>query len=820
MIITKEVSTKWNTTTREWYESKGYIFTSYKDSIIVPVEDLPIGSNVNIVVTCDYCNKEKKTPYKYYLESISKSIVKKHSCHACGYLKRFEEASLLQSNGELNKDSKLYYVFIENIKKDLDLHIKKYGNVNNFRYTNGRLYSAICKNTDLTIKDITDELGYKWDEISDKYPPNYFRDFDNVKNTISEFIEEKGYFPTSIEMMKDLSIQSVSVAYHGGIHEIKRLMGYQDETYVDDKGFPNSSKVEYFVAQFLIKNKIPYKREQLPFEERQFRSDFLVKTEDGIDYHIEVWGYDKNNNGEFNARYNKIREEKEYFYKKYNINLISIEYLELEKLTYKEKEKYLQDKISFTKKKKLMEFSDTSYLHPKNMNDKDILNVLLEYSDDEKYLPIQEDVNKHGMGNYLAEIRKRYDSYFNFAMEFNKKLRGYNFEWNESNIYDAFYKIVENRLPINGNTVAQFGLSGMENKFVELFGSQSYTTPKLKFYYRYINKLDFIHDDDFIFFLNVANNRKVTSMVITDEDIKLAKLAIAKISNTRLKDKFNKIENEENIREINKSKSFNDNRKEYLMELFNRINPTGSDLLPIGFEVKTGVKPQSFMKTFKLNWIELMNLFNKKEEFISTLLESFADRYEKTQSKSISAFCKEISLDYSYINDSLKQEFMYSIGEERHIKITEKELEKNFFMVIEKVGDVPLYNEFSSFTKISIPTYTRHLELKNEIYDGIVKTYVSENEFIKYMERKSTHKSEAGRSSHQGVKYSNDEIEKSFKLIFDSYYKEHGTFPSRREFNKISRFDDSLYRNRFKKNWTEIVNYYGYKTAKQLKEIS
>ena len=59
MLITKTVKMKWNTNTRKYYESKGYIFTKYTDELEVDIKDLQVSSNIHIEVECDGidCNK-------------------------------------------------------------------------------------------------------------------------------------------------------------------------------------------------------------------------------------------------------------------------------------------------------------------------------------------------------------------------------------------------------------------------------------------------------------------------------------------------------------------------------------------------------------------------------------------------------------------------------------------------------------------------------------------------------------------------------------------------------------------------------------------
>lgn len=59
----------WHNQTREWYESKGYVFTRYKDKFLVKCEDLSVGNHQKVVVICDYCGEEFITPFVQHIKS-------------------------------------------------------------------------------------------------------------------------------------------------------------------------------------------------------------------------------------------------------------------------------------------------------------------------------------------------------------------------------------------------------------------------------------------------------------------------------------------------------------------------------------------------------------------------------------------------------------------------------------------------------------------------------------------------------------------------------------------------------------------------------
>ena len=81
-LITKKVMIKWEYKTKKWYESKGYIFTQWKDEFEVRVEDLQNGSHVKVNVLCDGCGELLKgVRLPDYLRRIKKDG--KYYCKKC-----------------------------------------------------------------------------------------------------------------------------------------------------------------------------------------------------------------------------------------------------------------------------------------------------------------------------------------------------------------------------------------------------------------------------------------------------------------------------------------------------------------------------------------------------------------------------------------------------------------------------------------------------------------------------------------------------------------------------------------------------------------
>lgn len=82
MLLSKEVKTKWNYKSKEYYENKGYKFTKYRDDFTVSVADLIENSHAIIECKCDKCGMIKRMEYRVYKKFCSKNDGK-YFCHTC-----------------------------------------------------------------------------------------------------------------------------------------------------------------------------------------------------------------------------------------------------------------------------------------------------------------------------------------------------------------------------------------------------------------------------------------------------------------------------------------------------------------------------------------------------------------------------------------------------------------------------------------------------------------------------------------------------------------------------------------------------------------
>lgn len=75
------VQVRWNNSNREWYESKGYVFTKRNDFFDVKAKDLSPRSDAKIKATCDYCGEDYSAYFVILMDG--RKVIKKDCCRNC-----------------------------------------------------------------------------------------------------------------------------------------------------------------------------------------------------------------------------------------------------------------------------------------------------------------------------------------------------------------------------------------------------------------------------------------------------------------------------------------------------------------------------------------------------------------------------------------------------------------------------------------------------------------------------------------------------------------------------------------------------------------
>jgi len=452
IIENQSIEVVWDIYSKQHYESindengsQKYSFTKMNDAFVVDVYELSKGSNKEIRVRCDYCGKNHFRRYTEYNRSINTNkLVKKYCCENCDQHKKQEVYEIKQSLGLLKRSEKGYWNFKENRLKELKKYIKENGDIVSIKNTKiGRsIYHGLKENGE-TIEQCSVELDYDLFEINDrKMPEGYYHDFSNLSYRIKELIEQLDRFPKQKEVLNYLRIGNQTLLYFGGISEIKSIMGYDDKyDLIDDRGFKNYSTYEFMTAQYLIGNNISYKREQNPFngKYKNLRSDFTFYLKNDKEIHVEIWGYSKTDHvSKRSVRYNIDRKLKKKLYSQSDHHLVEIEY-EIFQDKYIDIQSNLSAIFSSLFKLDFKFVKQEKFIPTSELTDSELFTEVMKYSYKDNRLPEQKILSENGKWKLVSEVLKRYDSYNQFAEEFNKTtVRSRGKKWADIDVFNKF----------------------------------------------------------------------------------------------------------------------------------------------------------------------------------------------------------------------------------------------------------------------------------------------------------------------------------------------------------------------------------------------
>lgn len=213
-----------------------------------------------------------------------------------------------------------------------------------------------------------------------------------------------------------------------------------------------------------------------------------------------------------------------------------------------------------------------------------------------------------------------------------------------------------------------------------------------------------------------------------------------------------------------------------------------------------------------------MKFSNLRHAFQFLGIENEYFGQQKNKELKLSEFCNWHKINkHSLVIDEVFTE-RKTLYKEQKVHTLE-DLKDNFISLYNKFGRVLTYNEFVENTSISLTTYCSKLNLSGQVYDSLIEMYLSKD--IKDDYRNSMIEFRKKLGSDKGVmnfiKYTDDDLKTNFKKVFDYYYQKYNSYPTRKIFNYVSEIDESVYRSRYKKKWSELCEYYGYKTTIKFK---
>ncbi len=543
MLLTKKVLLKWSRTNKNHLIKKGYQFTKIHDNISVDVKDILNNSPALVEVKCDYCDAILKKTYQNYTQRKKNLLVKKDCCENCEPIRRKENIELKQLLGLLKRSERGYWNFYENLQKEIKHYMEMYNNLDNIQGNKwGRkIYNSSFK-LGVNPYDIALSIGYRYLDVFNRFPKGYINSFDRLTNIINEFIEKHNHFPSQSEFIYELNIGSGVLKKHGGVDGIKRKMGYYNNgDLVDNRGDVNKSSYELIVANFLIANglKDKYKREQYPFKNERYRSDFTLYASEK-EIHIEVWGLSgKNDNSKRSKLYLDTKQKKLDLYKNYdNITLISIEPY-IFKGSYDKISNNLRSLLSNHLNINLQNIGYTQLLNHNSLTNEELLEICLDMSYSNDVLPKQSTIIKNNYGIY-TEISKRFNNYQEFASYYNKGVPySSNNYWSLEEITDRLRYIEENHCKICHLTTSYLKKpedSYLNGLLTALYKFGGLINAKLHYYLHCLEELEHLSNED-IFYVQKISEGKHMGRKVDKEQIDMARRVLNLIYNNKEENK-------------------------------------------------------------------------------------------------------------------------------------------------------------------------------------------------------------------------------------------------------------------------------------------
>lgn len=271
-------------------------------------------------------------------------------------------------------------------------------------------------------------------------------------------------------------------------------------------------------------------------------------------------------------------------------------------------------------------------------------------------------------------------------------------------------------------------------------------------------------------------------------------------------------------------KEKSDNELENIKNTF--INMTLDDnyqtyhLTTKGFKEATGITAISVSKMFGGNWLDVLSYFGKKDELLSYVVEEFRSFYLNEYKANIESFYKSHKWITQGLINIISIKYIKEACGFRTVKSSQtlEGLKKNFKEVILKCGQIPFISEFKAITNINLNTYYKYF--KTGTYEVIlIGLSIDGKEIEKYKQRLSQRLSTNSSAIERSLIYTEDEKEKEFKRVFDEFYDKYNVYPTRRQFERLSKIGEKAYTKTMKMCWNDVREFYGYETTNE-KNIS
>lgn len=268
----------------------------------------------------------------------------------------------------------------------------------------------------------------------------------------------------------------------------------------------------------------------------------------------------------------------------------------------------------------------------------------------------------------------------------------------------------------------------------------------------------------------------------------------------------------------------NNNKKntdeEYINEFIRVTSKCGKCLTKKGFDEEANLSSMSIIKGLKKNWKQLLVEFNKLEELYDYVIIEYQKHAYQNGKASSTNFVKEHHYMGQYLfSDVLDIKRVRRAGGfvncNYNGQYNDYLLRRHFEEVQQKLKQIPSVSEFLKYGEIFPSIYCDYYGVKGQQWDKVLEIMISNKDILdSYIAERGIKYAKLATDSLKEYNLKNRipeaVLEKEFRRVFDYFYENYGTHPTRRLFNKHSTFNDMTYRKRHEIRWSEVIKFYGY----------
>lgn len=261
--------------------------------------------------------------------------------------------------------------------------------------------------------------------------------------------------------------------------------------------------------------------------------------------------------------------------------------------------------------------------------------------------------------------------------------------------------------------------------------------------------------------------------------------------------------------------------EEYIREFLRITSNLGKYLTRKGFDEISKIPSMGIIKGLRTSWRELLTYYNKLESLYDYASQEYLTHAMKNGKSDSTKFIKEHPYLKQYvfsdvIDIAIVRKRCGFINEHYKGNYNDSILRNHFYKIKNKIGKIPSVTEFLEHASILPSIYCDYYGISNQYWDEILGIMINDKtELDEYFEQRNMSYIEKSVTSLINYKNENlipiSELEIDFKKVFDLFHKNYGTYPTRRLFNRHSKYSYRTICERLNLKWSEVAKYYGYK---------